>query len=371
MKRTALTWQNLAANQLREDADLACAWDGLNASRLDLPFLASHAVATALQCLGQGDERLLVGSDVDGVAAMFVVQRCGIGRWQTFQPSQVPLGIWVARPEHELPDLSDAALRNALGACLVFSVTQVDPRMADRPDDGPTSTASDYIETAWVDIAGSFDDYWAARGKNLRANMRKQRNRLEAEGVVAELKVLEQRDEMTAALARYGQLESAGWKSDQGTAIHPDNAQGRFYLQLLQVGAALGEAVVYEYLFDGRTVAMHLCLRRGQELVILKTTYDERIDKSLSPAFLLHEDELRCFFAQGQPERLEYYGRLMDWHTRWTGERRTLYHLTHYRWAWLKRLKRKMSDVEAATDVQDMLATVKQAPASAREVGAS
>lgn len=337
------SWQNLAADRLDADAGLSAAWDHLNASRLDLPFMASHAVSSALQCFGTGNERLLVGRRGTDIAAMLVVQRCGVGRWQTFQPSQLPLGAWVALPSWPLPELAEAVLREALGACLVFSVTQVDPRGAPRPADGPATTVGDYIDTAWIDVAGSFDDYWARRGKNLRANMRKQRNKLAAEGVHAEMRTYMEAADMPAALARYGALESSGWKAGEGTAIHAGNAQGRFYTALLEQAAARGEARVYEYLFDDRTVAMHLGLQRGAELVILKTSYDERVDKSLSPAFLLHQDELQLFFPTHQLRRVEYYGRLMEWHTRWTEQRRTLYHLTRYRWAWLKWLKRRAS----------------------------
>lgn len=39
---------------------------------------------------------------------------------------------------------------------------------------------------------------------------------------------------VAAALADYGALESAGWKAGTGTAIHPDNAQGRFYRRMLE-----------------------------------------------------------------------------------------------------------------------------------------
>jgi hypothetical protein len=142
---------------------------------------------------------------------------------------------------------------------------------------------------------------------------------------------------MAPALARYGALESSGWKAVEGTAIHQDNAQGRFYRQLFEVAAARGEALVCEYLFDDRTVAMNLCLLRKGTLVVLKTTYDESI-KLFSPASLLREEELQEFFAKGRIRRIEYYGRMMDWHAKLTDHKRTLHHLTVYRWPLLKKL---------------------------------
>ena len=80
-------------------------------------------------------------------------------------------------------------------------------------------------------------------------------------------------------------------------------------------------------------------LERDGLMVILKTTYDESLDKALSPAFLLHHDQLRRVFGEGRVRRIEYYGRFMEWHSRWTEHKRVLHHLTCYRWGWLQRLR--------------------------------
>ena len=52
----------------------------------------------------------------------------------------------------------------------------------------------------------------------------------------------------------------------------------------------------------------------------------------------MNQDLLQSLFEQKDVRRLEYYGRLMEWHTRWTDNRRTLYHLTTFRHSLLKRL---------------------------------
>jgi hypothetical protein len=94
---------------------------------------------------------------------------------------------------------------------------------------------------------------------------------------------------------------------------------------------------VYQYVFDDRVVAMNLCLLCRGTLVVLKTTYNEAVN-AFSPAFLLREEELQEIYRQGQIKRLEYFGRLMNWHTKWTEKKRTLYHLTVYRWPFIKYL---------------------------------
>lgn len=70
--------------------------------------------------------------------------------------------------------------------------------------------------------------------------------------------------------------------------------------------------------------------------MILKTAYDESI-RSYSPASLMREEVFRQLWDAGRIRRIEFYGRLMDWHTRWTEQSRTLYHVNWYRWPSLTR----------------------------------
>jgi len=350
MAISRIFWKNLPASSLQQDRQLLLDWDQLNAARGGLPFLACDEIVSALTILGDGSERLLIASDGTKARAMFLLSPDGNFRWHTFQPSQLPLGAWVAEADVQLLGIARSLLRGPLGLCLVLSITQIDPHAAPRAEDKPDSQTSDYIDTAWIDIQGTFDEYWSARGKNLRQNMRKQRAKLLADGVTLSMQVLRDHADMAPAIARYGIIESAGWKAQLGTAIHPDNAQGRYYRELLERASLRGEAVVYQYLFDDRVVAMNLCLERKGTLVVLKTNYDESI-QSYSPAFLFRENELQEIYRAGQIKRMEYFGRLMEWHTKLTSQKRTLYHLTLYRWPLLKRLaearRRKASEAAA------------------------
>lgn len=337
MNASTLDWTRVSASRFAQDTELQAHWDRLNAARLDLPFLSAYALKAALACLGNGKELLVVARRGETVVAMFLMQAEGALRWRTFQPSQMPLGAWVAEPGLALEALAADLMARGLPPCLVLSLTQIDPLASPRAADDARRRHDDYIATAWVDIVGSFSDYWEARGKNLRQNMRKQRNKLAADGIATRMQVMRDAADVAPALQRYGVLECSGWKAEQGTAIHPDNEQGRFYRSLLEEAAVRGELRIYEYLFDDKTVAMNLGLLRGGQLIVLKTAYDASI-KSLSPAFLLREEELQRFFAEGEIRRLEYYGKVMDWHTKFTETQRVLHHLTLYRWAWLKRL---------------------------------
>lgn len=343
MSNRDFTWKMIPAAQLQLDAGLAEEWNRLNASRGDLPFLDAKTIAIALECFGSGNERLAVGTMGNRNVAMVVLSPIGRFRWQTFQPSQIPLGAFVADANVEIEELVQGLSRGALDACVQVSLTQIDPRLASRKTDSETTRRSDYIETGWIDIAGTFDDYWGLRGKNLRQNMRKQRNKLDSEGIAGRMLKFQAHEDMADAIVRYGRLESAGWKAASGTAIHADNEQGRFYTEFMKYAASKGEAVVYEYHFGDRPVASNLCVGRAGTLVILKTTYDESVHP-FSPAFLLLQDVLEEMHSDGRWKRVEFYGRMMEWHTRWTDNKRTLYHLTCYRWPLLKWAVEKLRD---------------------------
>jgi hypothetical protein len=351
MASAKFQWKLRSAQALQKDPAMREAWDHLNAQRGDLPFLSADTLCAALTAFGSGHERLATAVFEGRIVAAIILVPSAKFRWSTFQPSQVPLGAWVAEPQLDLPDLTRSLIRGPLGFCLALSITQVDPLVCQRPDVAADFRCDDYIDTAWVEIVGTFDDYWAARGKNLRQNMRKQRNKLAADGQATRMRVISEHAEIGPALSRYGALESAGWKAAEGTAIHPDNAQGRFYIELFEQAAARGEAVFYEYLLDEKTVAMNLCLLRHGQLIVLKTTYDESTNKALSPAFLLREEELQSFFSSSLVRRVEYFGKVMDWHTKLTQESRSIYHFTQFRWAWLRRLAERKSSATAPATV--------------------
>lgn len=335
-----LHWQSCSADALQSSQELQEDWDRLNSERANLPFMTATAICTAIKIFGSGIEKLLIARDANQAIAMLIATPSGFFQWSIFQPSQIPLGVWVCEKSITAEIISHSILRGPLGFCLGFSMTQLDPLLSPRKNDSITTKNIDYIDTGWIDIVGTFDDYWSERGKNLRQNMRKQRNKLAAEATNIYMRALTSPEEMAGAVERYGILESSGWKASKGTAIHPDNAQGKFYIELLENAAKNNGAIVYEYFFNQKTVALNLCIKRDGILVILKTTYDESIN-NFSPAFLLNQDIVELLFNEGNINRLEYYGRMMEWHTRWTDKKRTLYHLTSYRWSWLKKLAEK------------------------------
>jgi CelD/BcsL family acetyltransferase involved in cellulose biosynthesis len=315
---------------------VASDWDRLAARYARAPFMGSAFVRALLRHFSSGKERIIVVSDALGPAAMGVFVRRR-GMWETFQPSQSPIGALVMREAVGIADLLEAIGRRCGGLATGAAATQQDPLFCDRPDGSTGHVATlDYIQTASVAVTGSFDDYWSARGKNLRQNLRKQRRKLHDEGVRTTLEVLTSPSTVAQGLADYAALETAGWKAGGGTAIGVDNAQGRFYAEMLAAYCSAGRGKICRYRFDDRAVVVDLCIESHDTLVVLKTTYDESI-QGYSPAALMREELFQQWWQQGRLKRIEFYGPAKDWHLRWTDEVRTLFHVNWYRWPALMR----------------------------------
>jgi CelD/BcsL family acetyltransferase involved in cellulose biosynthesis len=316
-------------------------WTRLHASldpHLASALLAGQFVAPLIDQFGHGDELLACLRDGTTVRAMTIVGPGRRGAWTTFQPAQAPVGLWLQAPELDTAVLARSLLDALPGVPLLLALTQMDPMLLPRPPEGPCIRTLDYIDTARVTLAGGFDEYWNRRGKNLRSNLKKQRARLERDGIATRLVIDRAPGDMAAALADYAGLESSGWKGSEGTAVSRDNGQGRYYRAMLEGMAAQGAAAVYRYYFGEQLVAMDLCIEDSESIVVLKTAYDESVPSNLSPSFLMREEACRMLFESGRFARLEFYGRVMEWHTRWTEEVRTMYHVNYYRWPGLGRL---------------------------------
>jgi CelD/BcsL family acetyltransferase involved in cellulose biosynthesis len=328
MLPSAYAWRCYAIDRYCEFAQ---AWDRLNAASSGPPFLSSLFIRNLLKVFGDGTERIVALGARGEERALGIVCPQRAGTWTTYQPSQLPLGAWVMERELDYTHVANSLLRALPGLPLLLALTQQDPIVRARPEHSNTLRTVDYIETGWVDVAGSFDAYWKARGKRLQQNMRTQRSKLRSQGTQTTLEVLTRPEQVAGAIADYGRLESAGWKGAAGTAVSEHNAQGRFYRAMLEDFCRADAARIYRYRFGDHVVAVDLCIESPAVQVPLKTTYDENIT-GLSPSSLLRQEAYRHVFEEGRVRRIEFYGRMVEWTSRWTELSRTLYHVNAWRW---------------------------------------
>ena len=309
---------------------VAAEWDDLVTRIGGPPFMGASFLLCAIEAFGCERGRLVLGRCNGKLVVGGLVVRCGLGRWVTWQPSQLPLGAWIMEGRLSMESVIVGLCSALPGLALGVSLTQLDPAIAPRPEGHQHLEVLDYVATGWVEIACSFEDFWNARGKNLRQNLPKQRRRLEEQCGAVRFDWLSGAADVDAAFLEFADLESAGWKAAEGTAIAVNSPQGRFYRAMLATYAARGEAFVFRLTVNDKPVAIDFGLRDGNAIVILKTTYDESL-KSFSPAQLLHERAFEKIFRERLAGRIEFYGKLMEWHTRWTERSRMLYHVQAYR----------------------------------------
>lgn len=270
------------------------------------------------------------------VVAAGIFIRLGLGRWITYQPSQLPLGAWLTVLPEDLERLFSSLCNKLPGVVSTISITQQDPQLFARPATTAKLDTLDYITTGKLPLRSPFTDYWATRSKNTRQNLNKIYNRLQADQLSADLKVISDAQKFAEGVLLYGQIEQKSWKNAEGTAITENDVQSRFYIDLL---TALGssEAEVWCIETPQGTVAADLCIRRGKTLIILKTTYLEEWAK-YSPAFLMHVKGIEYCTEIGL-ESIEFYGPAMEWHRKLTDDLRVMYHVNYYHFGILKKLK--------------------------------
>lgn len=315
--------------------EVSGAWRALNEATFRSPILDPLFVEPLIEHFATGRELIAVCGPREHPTAMGIVTRPAFGRLMTFQPSQAPLGAWLHRPGVDLPRLLESLLAKHPGFAVLLAVTQQDPDLTPRPDASDSILTLDYIPTARITVTGTFADYWASRGKNLRHSMKRQHNLLSRAGITPRIEVVTEPERMAAAVADYGRIESAGWKAAELNAVHADNVQGRFYSAMLRKFSEVGGARVLRCWYGDKLVATDLCIARFGTFIVLKTTYDES-ERTTSPAHLMRYSAFQPIFDQRQFDRIEFYGRAMDWHTKWSNEIRTMYHVNVYRWPFLK-----------------------------------
>ncbi len=310
-------------------------WAALNQRIFDdHPLLDARFVGPLLQHFASPTTRLAILGDPTEPRGMMLVERNRIGLWSAFLPSQSQIAPVLLRREDAfaLPEL----MRCLPGHTLAFDLLAQDPLyscMSDVFDAGggsPLVEVQPHVRTMSVCLAGAFDRYWAARARSLVKNIRRYGHRLEHDGVKFELEVATSPSEVVARVDEFGRLESSGWKAAGGTAVSPDNEQGRFYAAMMRAFADRGDALVYSLRHAGRIVACRLVVRSARMLVILKTTYDEGYGR-YAPGRLLLRAVLQDMFARQPGSVVEFYTNATEDQLAWATADRVISNVRVYR----------------------------------------
>lgn len=238
-------------------------------------------------------------------------------------------------------------------SALVFSIGYQDSDIVDPSlyDNVGNCVVDVYGNNTSIPAGADFETYWSQRSKSTRKSIRRAIKKLEKEGMAASYNIVDTRTELQDALRIYGELESAGWKGREGSAIESDNQQGAFYSEVLSAYIDQGRAKVHQLKFDGKVVASLLTIEDEQMNIALKTTYDETYAK-YAPGRLLDYYMLQEMLKDGCDLKIENYTNASVEDQKWWPRVRDMYHVTvyRYRWLlWLRRGKARFNNKSAAT----------------------
>jgi CelD/BcsL family acetyltransferase involved in cellulose biosynthesis len=311
-------------------------WDRLNADTTGAhPLLDGRFVAPLVRHFADARDLLVFRHQGAGLGAMLLLTPRGYGRWQTFSPSQAP----VAPVLFSDPSVMDDMLASAPGPAFMLDVLFQDPKISPllNQDDPRSFELMSAAKTMSIDLAQDFSVYWDTRSDNLRRNIRRRLKFLSRDGLRAELRIARDRKNLPEAIARYGVLESKGWKGRIGTAVHPSNAQGRFYEEVLLNFSDEAHASVFELHIGETLAAAQLMIGTTKMLVTLKSTYNESLAE-YAPGRLLDYMTLEHLCPRPFACELEYYTNASSDQLSWSTGNRTINHITIYRPKWLHRV---------------------------------
>lgn len=303
-------------------------WDAHNARITGgHPMLDSRFVECLLRHFGRGDEFLVRGNNAAGQPQlMSILRRDRPGVWSSFLPSQTQIAPHLADAEADPFGL----FRALPGYAGQINLLCQDPWFSPtRESIALPCKSQHHALTMGIELRGSFEEYWHSRSKNLVANLRRYRARIERSGMDSRMVSIVEKDQMPEAIRRYGQLECSGWKGQHGTAVAADNPQGAFYQELLESFANNGQATIFEFWIGERLAASRLTIHSGEMLIILKTAFDERLSE-FAPGRILLQEVIRAAFRLLPQGRIEFYTNASSDQLAWATDRRHIDHHTIY-----------------------------------------
>lgn len=264
---------------------------------------------------------------------IMLLQYLGNGKWRTYKPSQAQTALLVMA--------SDTVISwQGLFAALPHLALYLDVYALDSRDHAelisslPAHITSHAATNMTIDVEGDFEDYWSARPKSLKSNIRRYLKRLERDNLKLSIESLDQDEALKFGVDQYGMLESQGWKGRAQTALHPGNVQGAFYRELLSSFGKDGQALVFELRLGETLVASRLCVFNQHIFIMLKTTFDEDFRRHAVGRILLYF-VIKHVFDNKLTKTIDFYTNATRDQLDWSSNRREMVNATLYRYKWL------------------------------------
>jgi CelD/BcsL family acetyltransferase involved in cellulose biosynthesis len=176
-----------------------------------------------------------------------------------------------------------------------------------------------FTRTIWhspyLEIAGDFAAYEAARRRSALSDLRRRRRRMADHGTVS-VDVCEGSARLEVSLREAFDIEVKGWKGTRGTAITSRAETRRFYAEVAEWAAHRGWLRLFFLRLDGLPLAFYLSLEHEGVQYLLKGGFDPAFARFAPGQQLLHELIRRAFVIGVR--RIEFGGAAEAYKLLWT-----------------------------------------------------
>ncbi|MGO4885229.1 MAG: GNAT family N-acetyltransferase [Bryobacteraceae bacterium] len=166
----------------------------------------------------------------------------------------------------------------------------------------------------------ALDESWAEPEMRLeagrRSDLRRARRHAEKIGTVESAILTPSHAELAHLLDEVFQVEAAGWKGAQGTALAADPVRGAFFRRYAERACAKGILRICVLRIGGQPAAAQIAIERGGRFDLLRAGYDERFARC-SPGMLLTAESIR-YAARRDLRSYEFNGDAEPWTRLWT-----------------------------------------------------
>ena len=305
---------------------LASEWDALAAS-LELPMLGHAWVLACAESLYDDDQLHFVtvraAGRLAGAAPLVARTRAGTARLELIGASSLyePSGLLFDSVE-TLDVLLRAILKG--GRPVVLARIPSESPIASRLRAAGPGVMFDKpgMGTLAVPVSSDWAAYLARLSSRQRYDLNRARRRAEETGRVAIRTCSPGPDEVPAMFAELVRVESAGWKSRNGSSLAQRDDLRRFFLSYATRAAHSGIARFGFLDVNDTPIAAQLSVEYAERLWVLKIGYDEAWSRC-SPGFLLLAEMMRHAFER-KLKSYEFLGSDEPWLHRWPTEAREL-----------------------------------------------
>lgn len=256
----------------------------------------------------------------------FLKRRQGVV-WQLVHPSQATSALIVGQCETDWQGLFQS-LPGFAWRLDLYSLDIEDHRYIIETNQPKQLSPANLDIT--VDLRIGLVDYMRRRPKKLRQNLDRYHRRLTQDGKSLRFQVVTASCGIDDAVRRYAQMEFLGWKGQQGTALDQNNAQTRFYRDVLTFLATQNSVLIAELYADNELLASRLCMFNSERFICLKTTYNET-QKQYAPGRLLLYKLLEYLFETRTSSKVDFYTNTNADQIDWSTHARLFYNCSIYK----------------------------------------